>query len=128
MLNLHEHADGIILTIRMSGKLTKEDYKHLLPEVERLVKKHGTIRVLCQLDEFHGWKLGALWEDIKCDTRHFADIERLAVVGKVKWQVGMAIFCSPFGRAKSVRYFDRNEFVSAEAWIRDRLFIAVPPS
>jgi hypothetical protein len=128
MLNVHEHADGIILMVRMSGKLTKEDYMQLLSEVERLVKKHGTIRILCQLDEFHGWNLGALWEDIKCDARHFADIERLALVGDFKWQVGMAIFCSPFGRAKSVRYFDRNESDRAKAWIYDELLIVAPPS
>ena len=33
----------------------------------------------------HGWDAGALWEDIKFDIKHFADIERLAMVGEKKW-------------------------------------------
>jgi hypothetical protein len=29
---------------------------------------------------FHGWEAGALWEDIKFDLKHYADIERLAMI------------------------------------------------
>jgi len=31
------------------------------------------------MHDFHGWKPGALWEDIKWNARHFKDIERLAI-------------------------------------------------
>lgn len=55
--------------------------------------------------EFHGWSMGALWEDIKFDLHHFADIERLALIGDKKWEVGMAVFCKPFTTAK-IRYFE----------------------
>lgn len=116
MLEFHEEADGKILAIKMSGKLTKEDYKHFLPEVERLIKDHGKIRILCQMHDFHGWEMGALWEDIKFDVKHFADIERLALVGHRKWQAGMAAFCKPFTRAK-VRYFDETDASQANEWI-----------
>jgi hypothetical protein len=40
-----------------------------------------------------------LWEDIKFSVKHFADIERLAMVGDKKWQRGMAAFCKPFTKA-----------------------------
>ena len=118
MLELHEEADGKILTVKMSGKLTKEDYMHFEPEVERLIEKHDTIRVLCEMHDFHGWKMGALWEDMKFDIKHFADIERLALVGERKWQEGMAIFCKPFTGA-TIRYFDQNELDQAGEWIRE---------
>ena len=48
---------------------------------------------------FHGWEAGALWDDIKFDLKHFAHIERLAMVGERKWQHGMATFCQPFTTA-----------------------------
>jgi phosphoketolase len=44
---------------------------------------------LFELTGFHGWEAGALWDEIKLDIRHFADIERLAVVGDKKWEHGM---------------------------------------
>ena len=120
MLELHEEADGRILTVKMTGKLTKEDCKVFVPEVERLIGEHGEIRMLCQMHDFHGWTVGALWEDIKFDARHFADIERLALVGERKWQAGMAVFCKSFTKA-TVRYFDQSELHDAEEWIRSGL-------
>lgn len=104
-VELREESDGRILNIKMSGKLAKEDYKQFVPEVDRLIKRHGKIRVLCRMHDFHGWEMGALWEDVKFDVKHFAHIERLALVGDTKWEAGMAVFCKPFTTAK-VKYFD----------------------
>ena len=66
--------------------------------------------------DFHGWAPGALWQDIKFDVKHFADIECLAFVGETKWQHGMAVFCKPFTSAK-VRYFDRPAIDLAREWL-----------
>jgi hypothetical protein len=119
-VELHEDADGKILKLKISDKLTKEDYQQFVPAVERLIKKHKKIRVLCQMHDFHGWQMGALWEDIKFDVKHFADIERLALVGHSKWEAGMAVFCKPFTLAK-IRYFDESKLAEAEEWIRAEL-------
>jgi hypothetical protein len=119
-VELHEEADGKVLTLKISGKLAKEDYQQFVPEVERLIKKHKKIRVLCQMHDFHGWKMSALWEDIKFDVKHFADIERLALVGESKWEAGMAVFCKPFTTAK-IRYFDESKSAEAQEWIRAEL-------
>jgi len=67
--------------------------------------------------DFHGWHAGALWEDMKFDLRHFADIERLALVGETRWQKAMGIFCKPFTKAE-IKYFDLNDIDEAYAWIR----------
>ena len=72
--------------------------------------------MLFDMTEFHGWDAGALWEDIKFDIKHFADIERLAMVGEKKWQQGMAIFCKPFTRA-TIRYFDHATVAEARKWL-----------
>jgi len=116
MLELHQEADGKILTVQLSGKLHKEDYERFVPEVEAMIKQHGKIRLLCRMHDFHGWQMGALWEDIKFDVKHFADIERLAFVGDRKWEQGMAVFCKPFTTAK-IRYFDEHQADQATDWI-----------
>ena len=110
------HEDGNILVIKLTGKLAKEDYEHFIPDVERLIKQHGKLRMLVQMHDFHGWTAGALWQDIKFDMKHFRDVERLALVGEKTWEHGMAVFCKPFTSA-TVRYFDRSEADQAEAWI-----------
>ena len=115
-VTLKETNDGRLLEIQLTGTLAKEDYEHFVPEVERLVKAHGKIRLLVEMHEFHGWTAGALWQDIRFDARHFRDIERLAIVGETKWQHGMAVFCKPFTAAK-VRYFDRPAIDQAREWL-----------
>jgi len=117
MIEVKEQAGGNILDITVTGWLTKEDYEHFVPEVERIIREHRKARVLFEMHEFHGWTLSALWEDIKFDARHFGDIERLAFVGERKWEAGMASFCKPFTSA-SIRYFDRGQEDEARQWLR----------
>jgi hypothetical protein len=119
-VELHEEAAGKVLVITLSDKLTKADYEHFVPEVEQRIKKLGKVRMLVRMHDFHGWSAGALWEDIKFDLRHFADIERLALVGERKWEAGMAVFCKPFTRA-TIRYFDATKFDEATKWVEEEV-------
>jgi hypothetical protein len=115
-VDLSEEVDGKIETIKLSGQLTKEDYQRFLPQIERRINQHGKVRMLVQMTDFHGWSMGALWEDIKFDLKHFSHIERLALVGDRKWQAAMAIFCKPFTTAQ-IRYFDQSQLDEAHHWL-----------
>lgn len=108
------------LIVKVSGKLTKADYEHFVPETERLIRKSGKIRVLFKMHDFHGWETSALWEDVKFDAKHFKDIDRLAMIGEKAWEHGMAVFCRPFTTAK-IRYFDRNQEDQARNWVQEGL-------
>ena len=68
------------------------------------------------MTNFHGWSVGALWEDLKFDVRHFSDIERLAMVGEKKWQKGMSRFCRLFTTA-TIRYFEHDNLKAARQWV-----------
>ncbi len=107
---------GKILEVHVSGKLSKVDYEHFVPEAERLIGQHKKIRILMEMRDFHGWEAAALWADIKFDLKHFAHIERLAMVGDSKWEKGMATFCKPFTTAK-IQYFDSKDAAKAREWI-----------
>ena len=111
-----EEGGGKILVIHVTGKLVKEDYAHFVPEFERLLREHGKLRLLFDMTGFHGWEAGAAWEDLKFGVKHFADIERLAMIGEKKWQQGMATFCKPFTKA-TVRYFDHADAAEARKWL-----------
>lgn len=115
-IQINEESGGKVLVLHISGKLVKADYEQFVPEFERLIGQHGKLRVLFDMNDFHGWEGRAVWEDIKFDVKHFADIERLAMVGNKKWQHGMATFFKPFTKAKS-RYFDRADTAEARKWL-----------
>jgi hypothetical protein len=124
-VELHESDEGKVLTIKAEGKLTKEDYETFVPKVEQLIQRFGKVRILFEMKDFHGWKAGAIWQDIKFDIKHFRDIEQLALVGDKKWEKGMSVFCKPFTTAK-VKYFDVNEADKAQDWIREGIKSSAP--
>lgn len=113
---VQESADGKIIEIRLSGKLSKEDYEHFVPVLEQRIREQGKIRLLVEMHDFHGWELAALWEDLRFDIKHFSDIARLAMIGESKWQKGMAAFCKPFTSAK-LQYFEPDQAAEARQWL-----------
>ena len=107
-----------VLGFKLSGKLHDEDYKMFVPVIDAAAAKQGTIRVLAQFDDFHGWDLHALWDDIKFSTTHCTKIERIALVGDKAWEKWMAKVCMPFTMAK-IRYFDASEIDQAKEWLAE---------
>jgi len=114
-VDLREGGGGKVLEIKLSGTLTKEDYEHFVPEVDRLIRK---VRMLVQMHDFDGWSAGAWWQDLKFDLKHFSGLDRLALVGDRKWEPGTAPFCKPFTWA-DVRYFNETEASQASNWINE---------
>ncbi|MBS0203630.1 MAG: STAS/SEC14 domain-containing protein [Planctomycetes bacterium] len=112
-----ETLEGKIIEVQVTGKLSKEAYQEFVPLTEAAIQQHGKVRILFIMHDFHGWDAGALWEDIKFDLKHFAHIERLAIVGETKWEHGMAIFCRPFTTAR-MKYFDHKNLEEAREWIK----------
>jgi hypothetical protein len=89
-----------VLGFKLSGKLHDADYKQFVPVVEDAVKKHGKVRLLTQFEDFHGWDMHALWDDIKFATEQCSHIERIALVGEKTWEQWMARICKPFTMAQ----------------------------
>jgi len=109
-----------LLRVELSGKLTHDDYQQFVPAAEKLIEEQGKVRVLMVMRDFQGWEMGAMWDDLKFDLKHFGHIERLAMVGDKAWEKGMSVFCKPFTTAK-IRYFDQSELNAAEEWVREGL-------
>lgn len=106
------------LAFKLSGKLHDEDYKTFVPTVESFLATEGKARLFVQFEDFHGWDLHAVWDDTKFAFKHYADIERIALVGDRRWEKWMAQVCRPFTKA-TVRYFDVSEVNDAWAWLRE---------
>lgn len=112
-----------IVEIYVTGKLTVEDYHEFMPVVEGMINEHGKVRLAFYMSDFHGWRLGALWEDLKFEIKHFSQVERIAFIGESLWEKGMARFCMPFSGAM-FRFFKIGQEELAKTWLATGTFPA----
>jgi hypothetical protein len=114
--HVDELTYGNVLEVDLHGKLCREDFERIVPDTERLICQNGKIRILVTMRDFEGWDMGAFWEDLKWEAKHFNDVERLAMVGDEHWQKWMTSFCKPFTTA-AVRYFPFERLDEAQEWV-----------
>lgn len=115
-INVTENGGGKIIEVQVSGTLVHDDYADFVPRVEKRIKELGKVRVLFEMADFHGWGASALWDEVKFDVKHFADVERFAMVGDKQWEKTLSAVSRPFTTAE-VRYFDRAQIDAARRWL-----------
>jgi hypothetical protein len=108
-----------VIGFKMSGKLHDEDYKKFVPLVDAEIAKDGKISFLALFQDFHGWDLHALWDDIKFSTTHCTKIRRIALVGDKTWEKWMAKVCKPFTMG-TISYFDASDLEKAKSWLGEK--------
>jgi hypothetical protein len=116
-LELHEDKAARLLEVKAGGKLTRTDYQRFAPEVDQFIQREGKIRMLFDMEDFHGWKLSGMWADFRFGLKHARNLERLALVGEKRWQKWSGSLCRLFVRGQT-RYFDRSEAQAAELWVK----------
>ena len=109
-----------LVGIKLQGKLHDADYRTFVPAMEAEIAAYGKLRLLAYLEDFEGWDLHAAWDDFAFGVKHYADFERLALVGDSAWEEWMARLCKPFTTAE-VRYFSHAAMDEAWAWLREGL-------
>ena len=115
MLTMETEDTGIVV-IKASGRLSKVDYDRFVPEFEQIARSRGPLRMLIDLDDFHGWDLSGLWEELRFDTTHQSDMGRVAIVGDRAWQEWGTRLSKSFFKAE-MRYFERQEEAAARPWL-----------
>jgi universal stress protein A len=114
MLTIEPHTPDNVVVGHASGKLTHEDYEDFRGRVEQMIREHGSVRVLLDLNDFHGWDLRAAWDDLKLGLQHPGRFDRCAILGDRKWEEWMTKLAKPFFR---VEYFDRSQREAAWRWL-----------
>ncbi len=104
--------------IKASGKLTDADYKALVPQLEGAIDRHGSIRLLFDMEDFEGWSLQAAWDDLAFGIKHSNDFERVALLGDKRWEeLSAKVMDRVMGG--EIRYFDLADVNAARAWIEE---------
>ncbi|MBL6764884.1 MAG: STAS/SEC14 domain-containing protein [Verrucomicrobiae bacterium] len=115
-VELIEMDQGRVLLVRVSGSLSTADYAPFVAEAEGLIAEWGRLRLLVELHDIKAFSLGALWEDLKFDLKHFGDVERLAVVGETHWQLWMTEMAKVFVSG-DVKFFSASHMAEARVWL-----------
>jgi universal stress protein A len=119
MLKFIPVHEGNIFAVRATGKLTHADYQQFLPELENLINEHGKISLLMELENFSGWEIAAVKDDLQFGLKHNHDFEKIALVGDKTWQQWMVLMSKPFVKGE-IRYFSRIELQTAWDWLRNK--------
>ena len=116
MVEILPHTEPDLVALRVSGALDQDDYKAMLPEIEKRLQTHGSLRLYWEMDNFHGWTASGIREDGVFDASHANDFSRVAMAGEKTWQEWMIKLMKPFSSAE-VKYFDVKERAEALAWV-----------
>ncbi len=106
-----------VYAFKVSGKLTEEDARTLLPRLSELAEREEKLSLFIELEDFLGWDAGELWDDIRFARKHARDFERIAIVGENSWMHWMTGLAKLFLYA-DVRFFDRGEEKKALEWLK----------
>ncbi len=108
--------DKNIFAFKAKGKLTAEDYRQFLPQLEELIRKHGRISLYVELEDFEGWEADAAWQDFRFGLRHDRDFDKIAIVGDKGWEKPLIKFFDLVTRTR-IRFFHKDESQKAWDWL-----------
>ncbi|MEO6787179.1 MAG: STAS/SEC14 domain-containing protein [Chthoniobacteraceae bacterium] len=114
--HVDEEVHGNVLEIALHGKLNREDYEKILPDIDKAIQEHGKVRFLITMHDFHGGDAGAMWADIKWSARNLTHVQRIAIVGEKTWHKWMTALCRLCTTAH-VRYYTTDQLDEAKAWV-----------
>jgi hypothetical protein len=105
------------LHLEMLGKIDADVYASETEDLNAFVRKNDRFRLLLDIRRFGGWQgLGAMASHFKLVRDHVGQLDRAAIVGESKWEA-MVVQVVKRLVGKEARYFDKNDFEAAKAWI-----------
>lgn len=117
MLKILPKSKGAFIALQATGTLTGEDYDAVLPDIEKLIEKHGKVRVYIDMEFFKGWEMSAAWKDMAFGIAHWNDLDKLAIVGDAKWEEWVATVADAMMRG-TVKHFPVHDQMEALKWAR----------
>ena len=119
MIEILPESDGNVLGIRATGKITQDDYDSVFnPRVENILNEHGTIKILCMLDEgLPEFKAGQPWEQDGFQLKDERVLPKIAVIGdSIKIRLGAKVIAMTTG--SDLKTFPTRKLAKAWEWIR----------
>ncbi len=106
-IGLERSGEQFYLSLKVSGKLTHEDYQSMTPMLEAALAEITSPKVNVFIDavDLEGWEPRAVWDDFKLALKHGSEFEKIAIYGYKKWQ-SVAARLSSWFISGEVKFFD----------------------
>jgi hypothetical protein len=106
-IGLERSGEQFYLSLKVSGKLTHEDYQSMTPMLEAALAEITSPKVNAFIDavDLEGWEPRAVWDDFKLALKHGNEFEKIAIYGYKKWQ-SVAARLSSWFISGEVKFFD----------------------
>lgn len=118
MFEIMGESGGSVLGLRAIGHITRADYEELTPICEDLITQEGQIQVLIDMQGFELEEPSAWRADFHFGREFHNKIQRMAIVGDMRWEAWMADFCRHFYAVES-RFFHTSDIEVAWDWLRE---------
>ena len=119
MITKMSESKGNVLGLKIIGDVTKEDFKILLPEVQALVDKEGSISLLLDMTQFKGEDINAWRADFNFSRTYRKKINKMAVVGNKTWEKWLTKLVEPFYHSTEAKFFDPINIEAAWKWLKE---------
>ena len=109
-------VDGI-LTIKITGKLTKPELESVQKDAAELLAAQGKMNFLVIAQDFEGWAKTGDWGDLSAQDTIDPKVKKMAIVGEKKWEDLALLFAAKGLRKFPIEYFQPGDLARARAWL-----------
>jgi hypothetical protein len=113
---LHHESDNTY-RLDISGVLLRAEFRQCEAELASELDRVGSAKLLCVLTAFEGWEPHADWNNLAFYVKHGDAIERIAIVGDVRWRDLTMMFATADLRKAPVEFFPERDLAQARAWL-----------
>ena len=117
MIQILDSEKEQVIAVKIEGNISKKDIQKIHPLIHNITNKGMKVRWYFELEDFTGYDLKGLWQDLKVDAAHFDDYGKMAMVGDKKWQE-LAAEATDFFTGSEVRFFESDQKEEAIEWIK----------
>jgi len=76
-----------IWKVTITGSVDEKDFVKVAPQVERIIRAHGALKVLIDATSFNGWSdMQSAKEQFAFARNHQMKVERIALIAGYAWQ------------------------------------------
>ena len=106
-----------IMMVIVSGQLTQPELAAAQTQVAEAMAKMDHVRIVVITEDFAGWRQGGDWADLSFQIENDAKIERMALVGDMRWKQQALAFVGQGFRRFPIAYYEHGRLAQARAWV-----------
>ncbi|OKY27929.1 MULTISPECIES: SpoIIAA family protein [Thalassotalea] len=117
-IGLERTNNDFFISLKLTGKLTHEDYQAIIPIVESALAKvvSPNIDAFIDASAFEGWEVRAAWDDLVFGLKHNNEFRKVAIYGDKDWLESVSKLSNWFVTGE-VKHF--TDPAKALAWLAE---------